>query len=412
MRFFSSFRLWLVWRYLFRGRGIFNLHSLLSILAMGLGVGSLVVAMAIVSGYESTLRGALMDSYGHLVALKRGDPLRNVPGAMAKIESVTDGFVSQTPFLLIEAIGAHSGVVHGVIIEGVDQTRHGQVVALEKHLVKGEYSLERQEVGPGVLIGKSLARRLKLDVSDEFNVIVPVTDRFGGDRFRPRRMKVKVTGLLDMGRHDFDERFIVMDLAALQEFGKLGAVATGVRIKVKNPEAVDQIATEMMTKLGPDYVVRTWIDTNRNLFDAIDFEKPILFLIIGIIVLAAGFSVAGSLYVTVLRRYRDMSVLKTLGADQKTIQGLFSLQGLLVGFFGALVGLILGAVACVALTRLQDFVTLFPPDVYRIDHVKLEIRWRDVGAIFMLAMLVCWVASWAPARRGSRFEAVEGLRYE
>jgi lipoprotein-releasing system permease protein len=380
---------------------------------MALGVACLVIAMAIVSGYESTLKNALIDSFGHLVLVKRGEPLNDYKDVATQVQASDSRVRAITPFLFVEAIAAKSGKIQGVLLEGVDEATHAGVVNMQSRIQRGEFKFGLDEDDrPYVSIGKELAKRLNIEPGDVMKVVVPVTKKWGGDRFRPRAISLKVSGILDLGRYDFDERYMLMDLGALQKFAKLKSKVTGLRVRLNSSENANEVGAGLVNELGFPYWYRTWRDSNQNLFDAIDYEKPVIFLIVALIVLAAAFNIAGSLYVSVLRRYRDISVLKTLGADQKFIRKLFSTQGLIIGLIGALLGLAVGVWASGLLVELQNSFQLFPGEVYRIDRVDLEVRHTDLLIILMVSMVICYLASLAPARRGGRLNAVEGLRYE
>jgi lipoprotein-releasing system permease protein len=131
-----------------------------------------------------------------------------------------------------------------------------------------------------------------------------------------------------------------------------------------------------------------------------------------LIAVAAVFNISAALFVSVFRRYRELSVLRAMGATRGFIMGVFSLQGMAMGFIGGVLGIFLGLGICEFLIWLQDKVQLFPGEVYRIDHVALEIRMSDLLTIAGACMLICFLATLAPARRGSRIKIVEGLRYE
>lgn len=406
-------RLWLVSRYFRSGRKIFGSHITLSILALTVGVACLVVAMGVISGYVTTLRTALIDSFGHLVIVKRGQPIGNIDNFIESVQNESDEIKGVTPFLYVEAIAANSGQIQGVLLEGAEPETYSNVVNIERHVVEGHLDLGPEVDGAiPATIGKVLRRRLKLNIGDVFRVVVPVTDRYGGDRFKPRAMKLRLTGVLDLGRYDFDERYIILDLKALQKFSTLNGLATGVRLRLQKDDRADFIGRLLVSKLGYDYIAKTWFDSNKSLFEAVEYEKPVIFFIVCLIVIAAGFSVAGSLYVSVLRRYRDISVLKTIGAEPKFIRSIFTTQGLMIGFVGSIAGLVLGVLICQGLTYVQSFIDIFPGDVYRIDKVVLDLKWLDILSIFLASMSVCFIASFAPARRGARLSAVEGLRYE
>ena len=406
-------RFWMVLRYLRDGRRFLSLHFILSVMGMALGVACLVIAMAIVSGYESTLKNALIDSFGHLVISKQGEAIKNHKELETQIFDMDERVMQTTPFLIVEAIAASKGKIQGVLLEGVDPETHSDVVNMKSRLMDGEFQFGLDEDDhPYVNIGKELAKRVDVRPGDIMKVVVPVTKKWGGDRFRPRAITLRVAGILDMGRYDFDERYMLMDLASLQKFSKLKDKVTGLRLKVDHADNASLVGRNLLDQIEFPARATTWRDSNQNLFDAINYEKPVIFFIVALIVLAAAFNIAGSLYVSVLRRYRDISVLKTLGADQKFIRKLFSMQGLVIGLIGAILGLIFGIWASEFLIELQNSIQLFPGDVYRIDRVKLEVRHTDLLLILFVSMVICYLASLAPARRGGRLNAVEGLRYE
>ncbi len=403
------FQYWMVLKYLREGRRYLSLNFVLSVIGMALGVAALVISMAIVSGYETTLKRTLIDSFGHLVLVRRGEPFTIEKDFEQKLRAQAPSIQAMTPFLLVEAIAAKKGHIAGVFLEGMDAETHRSVLSLEKHVTAGNAEVS----GATVLMGKELRKNLGLEVGDTFKVVIPVSANASGDRFRPRAMTFTLGGVLDLGRHDFDERYIVVDMGSLQKLIQIENKVTGLRIRLKgDPDQADAVGTALMEKLGYPYWIRSWRDSNRNLFEAIQYEKPVIFVIVSLIVLAAAFNIASSLYVSVLRRYRDISVLKTLGADPKFIRRLFTRQGLIVGAAGAALGVGFGLLFCQVLTFIQSYVNIFPGEVYRIDHVRLEVRWLDLLIIFLVSLVICYISTLSPARKGSKLTTVEGLRYE
>ena len=247
-------RFWMVLRYLREGKRFLSLHFLLSVIGMALGVACLVIAMAIVSGYESTLKNALIDSFGHLVIVKRGESLADHKKVAAEITEFDSRVKAVTPFLFVEAIAAKSGKIQGVLLEGVDEETHSSVVSMQSRIREGEFKFGRDEEDrPYVSIGKELAKRLSIGPGDVMKVVVPVTKKWGGDRFRPRAISLKVSGILDLGRYDFDERYILMDLEALQKFAKLKNNVTGLRMRLDSADNANLVGAALVNELGFPY---------------------------------------------------------------------------------------------------------------------------------------------------------------
>ena len=167
-----------------------------------------------------------------------------------------------------------------------------------------------------------------------------------------------------------------------------------------------------MTADESPYWARSWMGASRNIFEAIKYEKPIIFLVIFIILIAAGFNVSSTLFVSVIKRYSDISVLKAIGANEGFLVKLFAVQGIFIGFFGSILGVGLGIALCRGFIWAQEKYKLIPGEVYKIEKIDLAIQWQDISIILFASMLICFVATLAPAFRGARLETVKGLRYE
>jgi lipoprotein-releasing system permease protein len=118
------------------------------------------------------------------------------------------------------------------------------------------------------------------------------------------------------------------------------------------------------------------------------------------------------LFVSVVQRYRDISVLKTLGAPDKMVRRIFTAQGLIVGAVGALLGIGAGLALCQVVEWAQVRYQLVPPEVYKLDHIKLDVQVLDLFVILLVSLVICFIATLVPSRRGAKISPVEGLRYE
>jgi lipoprotein-releasing system permease protein len=187
---------------------------------------------------------------------------------------------------------------------------------------------------------------------------------------------------------------------------------SGIRLKLKNSDRAEKWAQVVQEKLGWSYSVMDWRQTNKNYFSAIDYEKRVIFFVVLIIVIASGFNVITSLFVTILKRYRDISLFKTLGARPRDIGFLFCLHGLLLGAIGTLLGLSIGWILCYLFEMGQKVFPLLPADIYRLSFVATEFRAQDIVWICSATMTICFLSTLIPALRGARLSPVEGLKYE
>lgn len=402
---------WLALRYFGSWRRFFSLTTILSVLGMVIGVSSLVVSMAVFSGYVSTLEKTVQDAVGHILVMKRGSA--DQEAMLEEIRPVVKGLQAQTPFVYAEAILANKGQINGILIEGVDEATVRSVLNLDNRVIAGKFDLTPVPGElPKVMIGKGIADRYGLKVGDEFSIVVPLASEFQAASFRPKVGKFKVAGVINYGRFDFDSRYVVMRIADAQEFVELGKRITGYRLKIADPYDARSIALNITSKFGSSYWARDWQEVNRNLFEAAKLEKMVLFFILMILVVAAAFNIGNTLFISVVQRYRDISVLKTLGASDRLIRRVFSWQGLIVGGVGAGLGIGVGLILCRVFEWLQVKYKLIPKEVYKLDHIDLHVSGWDLVAILGASLVVCFLATLIPARRGARISPVEGLRYE
>jgi lipoprotein-releasing system permease protein len=404
---------WMVLRYLGEGRRFLSLNLILAVLGVALGVAALVIAMAVVSGYESTLRTTVVNMQGHVVILKHGGIESERGDLEKKVQASVHELQAMTPFLVIEGLIVHQKKLSGVALEGVDPGTVGFVLSLEHTLTEGDVRLGASTEGaPPALIGRGLSRKFGLHVGDEFRLVIPITRTRSQEGFRPKAQKFRVGGILDLGRADYDERYILTDLVTAQKFGELPGRISGWRLRLEKDDQAVTVAQRVERTLGASFWTRTWVDANRNLFQAVRYEKVIIFIVVMLMVVAAAFNVASTLFLSVVRRYSQIGILKAMGVSGAFIQRLFTVQGLLVGAAGTMLGLVLGLLGCQAFLWAEKKYSLFPGEVYKLNFVQLEVRWEDLSVILIVALFFCYLSALAPAKRGAQLLPVEGLRYE
>lgn len=399
-------------RYLGSFRQFFNLSISLSVLGMMIGVASLVVSMAVFSGYVTTLEKTVQDAVGHVIVSKRG--VADKEELFREISPHIPGLVAETPYVFVEAILAHKGQVTGAIVEGIDESTVHKVLNFKARLIDGSLDLSSGSTdgAPKALIGKGIAKRFNLKVGDTFRMVIPLASEFEASSFRPKLGKFTVAGVINFGRYDFDARYVVMPIHRLQEFAEIGKKISGYRLRIGDPTQTPGIVAGLRNKFGNQISARDWREMNQNLFEAAKLEKAVLFFVLMILVVAAAFNIANTLFISVVQRYRDISVLKTLGAPSRMIHWVFTAQGLIVGAVGATLGIVTGLLLCRVFEWVQVVYKIIPPEIYKLDHIDLEVRVLDLLIIIGAALLVCFIATWVPSRRGARISPVEGLRYE
>lgn len=407
-----GFHLWLATRFVTAGRSLLTLPSILSLTGMTVSVACLTVAMAVVSGYETTLERAIIDVVGHVQVIRRAPTSQNIERILGDIKKVAPESEAYTPFINVEGIVVGAGKLSGVLIQGIDPESVEKVLGIHKRVIHGKFDLRPQDGMPAALAGKALVKKFGLKVGEPFKVVIPVPSRSDSTNFSTRVQNYVLTGVLDLGKAEYDERAIMVDMRAAQEFAGVGDNFSGIRIKLNDAKIAADVATRIARELGLNYLVMDWSEVNKNLFEAIKIERAAIFFVILVLVIAACFNISSGLFVSVLQRYSDISILRAMGFSQNDVSKVFVFQGLFFGVVGTVAGLILGLLLGLAFVHAQKYVVLMPVEAYRLDHVGIDVRWVDCLAVVVASTVICLLSTLIPARRGAKLDPVEGLRYE
>lgn len=403
---------WISWKLLNSKKTMFGGSAPLALFGLVLGVASLVVSMAVMSGFESTLQKAMTDVSGYVQVVKRSrfpDDWRELE---EKIRKAEPSLVSAARFVFVEGIMAHNGQIAGVLLEGIDKDRVNQTLNLGSRVKEGSADLSQPSDVPLALIGSGLAKKMNLKIGDEFRVVLPIADSSDPSSFKRKVGAFKLQGVIELGKYEWNERFIMIDLKTAQDVAAIGDRYTGLMLKFDDAAYARKAGYNLSNVLGAPYWVRDWRDSNENLFDAVAVERPVIFFVVSIIIFVAAFNISSTLFVNVVQRFKDIAILKTVGLSRKDVIKIFTIQGLILGGVGLIGGFILGLILCVLFNWAQGRLGLISGAVYRVDSIEVNIRFMDTIAICIATMLICFLATLAPARRGANLNPMEGLRNE
>jgi len=262
---------------------------------------------------------------------------------------------------------------------------------------------------PRVAIGNEMAKNLNLRVGDYLNIISPLGSLTPMGRM-PRMKPFRVTAVFHTGMYEFDSNLVFASIPRVQEFLGLGNRVTGLELQVQDLYAADRVAAALEAKLGPTFLVKDWMRMNRSLFAALKLEKVAMFIILTLIILVAAFGIASTLFMMVMKKTREIAILKSMGATRNSIMQIFIVNGLTIGVIGTSLGLVLG-LTLAALLRRYEFIKL-PRDVYYISTLPVQIQLMDVFMIIGAALVISFVATLYPSWQAARLDPVEAIRYE
>jgi lipoprotein-releasing system permease protein len=420
-----KFELFVALRYLKakRKQTMVSVISAISGLGIMAGVMALVIALALSTGFREVIQSKIVGATSHINLLHVDNtPLLNYQellGPLARVPQVT----GIAPAIFSQVFVAGSTRNQGAVLKGIDPVREREISEFFTYLIEGDpHALDAPKVPvrqdpdalpvPGrILIGREMARSLGVRIGDTLKIYYPkgsLTPLFG---FAPSVKTFRVAGIFASGLWDFDANWAYTDMAAARRLFDLPADSASVlQFKISDLEQAATIADAIRAVAGPGYITTTWIDLNKPLFSALKLEKIALFLTIGLIVFVAALNIVTTLIMMVMEKQRDIAILTSMGATQKTIMWVFMLQGLIIGFIGTALGAVFG----VGISRILDAYQIIQlqAEVYSISYVPFHVKIWDVALICATALLISFVATLYPARNASRLDPVEILRYE
>ncbi|MGD2064339.1 MAG: lipoprotein-releasing ABC transporter permease subunit [Nitrospirota bacterium] len=395
-----------------------SLITWISVGGIALGVAALLTVIAVMTGFEEDLRDKILSTNAHVVVLSH-DPggITDTNDVLATVEA-TPGVVGASPFILSQVMLTTPRGVSGVMFNGIDPRRVSQVAALPDDMVEGSVDaladrpavVDGDQLRPGILLGRELARTLGVYLQDDVSVVSPVGEPSPMGGVIPKIRIFRVVGIFETGMYEYDNSLAYVSLASAQDFLGMGTAVTGITVKTADFFRASETAAELQRRLGFPYWARDWIDMNRNLFSALKLEKITMFVILTLIVLVAAFNIVSGLIMTVMEKGREIAILQSMGATRRFVRRIFLWQGIVIGVSGTILGLLIGVGICMVLKH-WHFIEL-PGDVYYFTTLPVEIRWADFALVTAAAVALSFLATLFPSWQAARFDPVDALRYE
>jgi lipoprotein-releasing system permease protein len=387
-----------------------SVAGLVAILGMAFGVASLLIALSVISGFQKEYKRAVLGFNSHLILLSADEidhPEEEMERIFATVPDRRSEVVGWTPFIYREGMVVSGSKVKGIVLKGVDFERYSNLSRMRISFEKdsNEDALNPEKL-PTVILGRDLARELDPKVR-AIRVLFP-------QGLKPEAAGAKnvrqffVGGTFESGMYEYDSSFVFISLPEAERFFRTGGKVSGIEIWLKNPDDAEAWAERLKERFEYPYVVMTWRELNENIFRALELEKVVFFVLMIVLIAVACLNVLGTLLMLLLEKGGAVAILRAVGLSWRRLRKVFLFDGLLIGFLGVSLGILLGLGVLFFLEHWQPIE--LAPEVYFVRKVPVVYSWKNFFWVVSSAFLVIFVGCELALRGIARVNVLRALQ--
>ncbi|GAA4354718.1 lipoprotein-releasing ABC transporter permease subunit [Kangiella marina] len=384
-------------------------------IGIALGVMVLITVMSVMNGFERELRDRILGMAPHVLVSGVGSNIENWQ-ALEDVVMKNPNVIGASPYIQSETMFQHLGSDQFGVVQGVLPEKIGEVTIVKDHMRNGSFD-SLTEGSYNIILGASLARSLAANVGDKVTLLFLKESRFSIAGIQPRAKRFTVSGVFQT-KSEADKGMAFVHLNDLAQILRITDGVSALQLKTKDVMKVHEVSTSITEQLDYNYFVTNWTRQHQTLFNAIEMEKKIMFILLTFIIAVAAFNIVTSLVMLVNEKQADIAILRTLGASPGSILRIFMTSGIINGLIGTGAGVILGVLLALNLPDIVNWLevtfemSVFPKNVYFVNFLPTELIWDDVIKIALSAFGISVLATLYPSWKASRTQPAEALRYE
>jgi len=411
--------LFLALRYLRLRRTFVSVITVLSFLGVTLGVGALIVVLSVMAGFQQRLTEKIIGFNAHItVAMTDGKVLYDYDKLLALIRQQPD-VMAASPIIRGPVLVQHQNDMTPAFIKSVPVDGDDPVLPIKKYLIMGEWELRDDSV----IVGKEWSKRNGAFPGDKITVfgaaqVMDFLHRNDKNHSVNLPQDLIIRGVFQTGQFDYDLNYVLVSTETAQRIWGMPDAVHGIAVRVKDPDEADAVKNQLNKVLPDSLHARTWMDDNRDLFNAVGIERVVMACILCLILMVAAFGLCSTLITVTVQKSREIGLMKALGANDLQVCGVFLFHGAVVGVVGAVSGTFLGLLILHYLNVIRDFllyafhIQVFASSVYGLPEIPAVVNPENIVIIAVSAVVICVLAALIPAISAATLAPARALRYE
>ena len=393
-----------------RREAFVSITTIFTVVGVMLGVAALVTVLAVMGGFEASLRQRILSLTPQVEIQNYGGTINDYAVIEARANSLP-GVAGSGPFVIGQGMASSAQGISGVIVRGVEPSNASVIAELRSYVLHGSLDALGEDrtalIDGAAALGSTLAERLKVKTGDTISLIVPVI-MGQSSQLTTKTGHFTVAAVFESGIAFVDRNLLFIGLADAQKFlGREGRV-DGIEVRLSTLNQTDAVTAQLRALLGRSYRVTNWKEFNQAAAAGFEMLKRVYTLVLLMLIGVAAFNLVATLLMAVMEKRKDVAVLRTMGATVADVRRVFILKGLIVGAAGTIGGLLLGALGCWLLAH-YHFIHI-EKKIYGISTLPVEAKPLNFAVVALASMILCWIAALYPARQAARQMPVEVFR--
>jgi lipoprotein-releasing system permease protein len=429
--------------------GFISVTAIFSLLGISIGVATLIIVMSVMNGFRYELVGRILGINSHLSLRSADGKIYNYQQQLQDLAKLDSQITYANPVIEGQAmISSFSRIVDSgtFLSQNISEKVTGQKIASQKvesrkvesqsagALIRGiKYAdlankkLIANNITSGnlssianedqIIIGSIIAEQMQLQVGDRLKIIAPTSNQtiFGN---MPKIKTYKIGAVFNSGMYEYDSGTIFINFNIAQAQFNYQNSVSAIEIFTKDPENLSQVKNSINNYfVKENFYLIDWQESNASFIDALKVESTVMFLILTLIILVAAFNIISTMIMLVNDKKKNIALLRAMGFSSNSILRIFIICGCLIGAIGTIAGTIIGFSFAANINSIKlwlEGVTnsqIFNPAIYFLSTLPSKIFVSDLIIIISMSLAISFFATIYPARKASKTNPANILRY-